>query len=191
MDNTIINYEDSFLSVGKLLGMIPTAYSGSKPQIKEYLIKQHNGQKKWETLQGAVYGKHIHTAKLMDGFASFLNILQASCDVELYIVSHKTKFAHHDEEKTNLRAAALSFLQQNNVVSSKQLNLDKVIFKPTLNEKVTAIRELGCNCFVDDLPKVLNHPNFPNTCKKVCFGTQMDDASYLASWNDVKKCQLL
>ena len=165
LDNTIINYEDSFLSVGKLLGMIPTAYSGSKPQIKEYLIKQHNGQKVGNT-PGCCLWKAYPTAKLMDGFASFLNILQASCDVELYIVSHKTKFAHHDEEKTNLRAAALSFLQQNNVVSSKQLNLDKVIFKPTLNEKVTAIRELGCNCFVDDLPKVLNHPNFPNTCKK-------------------------
>jgi len=43
------------------------------------------------------------------------------------------------------------------------------LFLGTLAEKLTAIGERGCTHFVDDLPEVLGHPDFPAGVGRILF----------------------
>ena len=56
----------------------------------------------------------------------------------------------------------------------------------TLEEKIEMIDTLGCNVFLDDLRKVLNHKKFPKNTAKYLFSqttTMVDkDITQVQSW---------
>ena len=42
-------------------------------------------------------------------------------------------------------------------------------FHETRGQKIVAIRDLGCNAFLDDLPEVLEDEHFPIACWAILF----------------------
>ena len=56
LDNTIIDYSDSFKLVAISLGLVPEGWRGNKAETKSFLCKQPEGEKLWMRLQGKVYG---------------------------------------------------------------------------------------------------------------------------------------
>ena len=46
---------------------------------------------------------------------------------------------------------------------------DLVFLETTVDDKVSRIRELGCDVFVDDLLEVLSAENFPRTTRRLLF----------------------
>ena len=120
-------------------------------------------------LQGLIYGKYMHQAKLMPGVANFL--LQCKLrEYEVFIVSHKTKFGHHDVNQTSLRKEALLFLKHNNFFSEEYgINEKDILFFDTRSEKVNKVAELNCSYFIDDLLEVFSEKSFPEKTKKILY----------------------
>ena len=115
IDNTIINYQGSFIKCAKKFKLIPLKWVGTKLDLKATIIRQADGNKKWERLQGKVYGEWIENAEINSGVKRFLSrgkLHNFSC----VAISHKTLYGHHDEKNINLRKAATNFLIKNNII---------------------------------------------------------------------------
>lgn len=171
LDNTIIDYDLVFGSVGIKLGLLPEKMSSSsKSTVKLYLCSNHvDGEKAWMRLQGQVYGRYIALATLKPGFLEALSFME-SLGCRVSIVSHKTEYGHFDETKTNLHLAAISWLKERDILFHVAgITENDVYFAATLDEKVEKISTLKCDLFVDDLPAVLLHSSFPKDVAKVYY----------------------
>ena len=186
LDNTIINYNSAFIRSALQLDFISEDYLRKKlsvssvisPKsfIKNHLLTLDNGQYKWESLQGVVYGKFIHYAEIFPGVINFLAHCQRRGHT-IVVVSHKTEFGHYDKSKTSLRKAALSFLEENNFfVDAYGIKKKDVYFSNTRQCKVEKIAELKCDYFIDDLLEVFEEPHFPKYTKEF-FSTKKHNQS--------------
>ena len=112
-DNTIAHYDTLFREVAMKEGIIDGKWDDKgKTELRDHLRRQPNGEKSWMKLQGLVYGKYMHGAKMMSGMANFF----LSCKVrehKIFIVSHKTEYGHFDPEKISLRREALKWMKMN------------------------------------------------------------------------------
>lgn len=188
LDNTLICYDRAFAEVGRAEGLLPRSFDGDKAAVKQALIGQRPDGYLWERLQGLVYGREIAAATLFDGAADFL----AACrgrDERISIVSHKTLRAHHDPSATDLRAAALSWMERQGFFDAAGLGLDRaqVFFEDTRRDKVRRIAALGCELFVDDLAEVLEHEDMPAACRKILLGREpRAGLEHYASWREIR-----
>lgn len=188
LDNTLICYDQAFAQVGKEEGLLPASFEGNKIEVKRTLLAERPDGYLWESLQGLVYGRRIDAAKMFDGVTSFLETCRAGGN-DVMIVSHKTELAHHDPLMTNLRGAALLWMENNGFFDARGLALGRhsVHFEGTRDEKVRRIRALECDVFVDDLTEVLGHAEMPETCRKILFGSdRQSEFEQYATWNEVR-----
>lgn len=188
LDNTMICYDQAFLRVGKEEGLLPPSFEGNKAAVKRALVAERPDGYLWESLQGLVYGRRIDAATLFDGVARFIETCRARADV-VAVVSHKTELAHHDPHLTDLRAAALQWMESNRFFDGAGLGLGRqdVYFEGTRDDKVRRIRALECDVFVDDLAEVLAHADMPTTCRKILFGSEpQSEFEQYASWDEVR-----
>ncbi|MFO1157399.1 MAG: hypothetical protein U1E60_01030 [Reyranellaceae bacterium] len=184
LDNTLICYDQSFLQVGKEEGLLPASFVGNKPAIKQALLAERPDGYLWEVLQGLVYGRRIDAALLFEGVGDFLAEGRRR-GAEVLVISHKTEFAHHDPLATNLRDAALRWMEGSGLFD---LGLERgnVHFEPTRDDKVRRIGVQGCVWFVDDLAEVLTHHAMPAGCGKILFGgAPHDGLLHCPTWRDV------
>lgn len=185
LDNTLICYDQAFLEVGKDEGLLPASFEGGKAAIKRALLAERPDGLQWERLQGLVYGRRIDAAILFDGVPDFLSLCrQRGADV--LVISHKTELAHHDPLSTNLRQAALRWMEGRGLFEAAGLERGNVYFEATRDDKVERIGALGCAMFVDDLADVLTDAGMPAGCRKILFGGDPHDGlEHCATWRDV------
>ena len=157
--------------------------NAAKSFVKKHLLTLDNGQYKWESLQGLVYGKFIHYAEIFPGVVNFLAHCQRRGHKVLF-VSHKTEFGHYDKSKTSLRKAALNFLEENNFFSDAYgIKKKDVYFSNTRQCKVDKISELNCDYFIDDLLEVFEEPHFPKKTKRILFNNKAQSVDWsFNSW---------
>ncbi len=187
LDNTLICYDQAFLRVGKEEGLLPASFVGNKAAVKRALLAERPDGYLWESLQGLVYGRRIDAAMLFDGVAGFLGMCRDQAEI-VAVVSHKTERAHHDPHLTDLRVAALKWMEENRFFDVAGLGLHRgnVYFEGTRDEKVRRIGALGCDLFVDDLADVLAHVEMPSDCRKILFGGDpQNQFEQYASWREV------
>lgn len=187
-DNTIVCYDEAFLEVAKQKKLINTELGyTSKTAVRDAVRALPDGEYQWQCLQGLVYGRLIMHARLFDGVDKFFAYAGNSPDIELYIVSHKTEIAHHDELKTNLRSSALNFLEHNGFFDRLNLQRSHVFFESTREEKIARIKDIGCDVFIDDLPEVLLDPYFPANCRPIFFSSAPEHGlANFSSWNQIQ-----
>jgi len=188
LDNTLICYDQAFARVGKEEGLLPASFEGNKVEVKRALLAEQPDGFLWERLQGLVYGRRIDAATMFEGVTGFLEACRAGGN-DVMIVSHKTELAHHDPLLTDLRVAALQWMENNRFFDTQGLGLGRHIvhFEGTRDDKVKRIRALGCDVFVDDLAEVLGHAEMPTTCRKILFGSDpQSEFEQYASWNEVR-----
>jgi len=184
LDNTLICYDRAFLLVGKDEGLLPQSFDGNKPAIKRALLAERPDGLLWERLQGLVYGRRIDAAILFDGVVDFLALCRQS-GADVLVVSHKTEHAHHDPS-TNLRHAALGWMENRGLFDAAGLERRNVHFEATREDKVQRIGALGCEMFVDDLADVLTDRGMPAGCRKMLFGGDPHDGlEHCPTWRDV------
>jgi hypothetical protein len=187
LDNTLICYDQAFLRVGQDEGLLPASFAGNKAAVKRALLAERPDGYLWEKLQGLVYGRRIDAASLFDGVTRFLELCRDRADL-VAVVSHKTERAHHDPQLTDLRAAAVRWMEGHRFFESTGLGLERgnIYFEGTRDEKVRRIAALGCELFVDDLAEVLAHAEMPPACRKILFGGDPHGGfEHYASWHDV------
>jgi len=169
-DNTIVTYDNLIYKIAVERGLISPKTIKSKKHIRDHIRQLPNGEIEWQRLQATVYGPRMEEARLIDGVERFFQ----SCKyhrVKMCIVSHKTKFAKQDVTETNLREAALAWMERNNFFNVNGLGLYKkdVYFVSTRNEKIMRIEKLGCTHFIDDLVETFIEDSFPANTEKILY----------------------
>jgi hypothetical protein len=169
-DNTLVSYDDLIRRVALERGLIPPEMGAGKRRIRDYLRGLPGGEIQWQKVQGVVYGPRMGEARLIEGVSDFFR-RSRSHGIRIYVVSHKTEFAGYDETRTNLRAAALAWMEQNRFFAADGLGLSPsdVHFEASRPEKVERICSLGCTHFIDDLEETFLEPSFPPRVEKVLF----------------------
>ncbi len=154
LDNTIISYDDVFQLAANKFGLLDNNNFLSKESLRNQIRNQKNGEKKWQKLQGYVYGEGINEAVLFPGVYRFLwRCKERKIDVE--IVSHKTEFGHFDSQKISLRDSATNFLKNHGLLDNKNPLIKKVTYKNSKKEKIDYIKQNNYEYFIDDLKEII------------------------------------
>jgi hypothetical protein len=174
-DNTLIRYDEVFRQAAEQRGLLAPGFAGSKQDIRDAIRCLPDGEMKWQALQGYVYGRGIGGATLFPGVADFLRRARAQGDTVL-IVSHKTEHGHFDPDKTNLREAAMGWMETQGLFTDPRFSMapGNVHFASSRAEKLRRIAELACDIFIDDLAEVLADPEFPGGVRRILFSGQAE-----------------
>ncbi len=187
-DNTIASYDAAFLAAARNQGLIEESFTGGKAAVRDAMRSLQDGERKWQTLQGRVYGAFMEQAALIPGVAEFLTKCNRAL-LDVFIVSHKTEFGHFDPEKVNLRDAAMAWMHKQGFFDPDRFNLSplNIYFESTRAEKLARIGALELDLFIDDLPEVLSDPDFPDGPQKVLYDPDDIGAELpydrIAHWN--------
>lgn len=167
-DNTLVDYTGVFHAVALQLGWLPADVGQSKNDVKAFFINNQN-EARWTELQGLVYGRYILLAKPYPGALDALKHFQQQ-GVQLSLISHKTRYPFIGDP-VDLHQSARSWLQAQQLLAAPDapFNEDSVFFNEQKSAKIARIASQGCNLFLDDLPEILQHAEFPLSCQGVLF----------------------
>jgi hypothetical protein len=180
LDNTIIKYDDLFHSLARENSLIPADLPKNKTAIRDF-IRQSRGDETWQELQAIAYGPRLPEAAIFPGVCETLTRWQ-DAGLKVVIISHKTE--RSSKCGYDLRRAAFDFLSQTGIM----LLISEINFVNNPDEKIALIGERGCRVFIDDLPKILQHPGFPADCGRILFapaGTETPDLTVCMSWSEI------
>jgi hypothetical protein len=168
LDNTIINYDDSCHGLAVIQGWLPRETAVSKRAVRDALRAQPDGEMRWRRLQAWIYGPRMDLAQPMPGALHFLRACREA-NVEVRIVSHKTRFANAFDTGVDLRQAALGWLESQGFLSGSDgpLKPEDVWFESDRSAKGRRIAALGCELFIDDLDEVFSDASFPAGVGKI------------------------
>lgn len=186
-DNTIADYRNAFTPLAQELGLVAPAFTGGKAALRDHLRARPCGEMEWQRLQGQVYGKHIGRAVVMPGFESFLEASRHH-GAEVFIVSHKTEFGHLDDARINLRDAARNWLASHDFYKPAQngIDPDNVTFWQTRDAKISAIRSLVLDHFIDDLEEIFEDTEFPKQTRAHLLRPSQDNGCNSSNWHDIR-----
>lgn len=169
-DNTIVCYDESFYELAQESYTLPSSVRRTKEDVKDYL--KANGQDElWTYLQGVAYGPKMEKAKTFPGFIEFLDWAKQMSH-EIFIVSHRSR-APYSGDKFDLHKCALDWLSNQAWVGNQGVGFSNIYFKETRSDKISKIRELEVEVFIDDLLEVLMDPRFPVQTGKFLFSGQL------------------
>ena len=186
LDNTIIDYSDSFLAAFKTFNIQYPKNLKNKEDLKKFILYEIKDVKLWHKLQGLAYGKFLKShGKLYSGVNLFLKRCKFR-NHEVDIVSHKTVNAHYQDKKIKLRDSAIIWLKNKKLVGNKNNYISKVYFEDTKKDKIIRINENNYDYFIDDLLKILNSKLLNKKLNKIHFiGSQfLKDSTNLTQFNN-------
>ena len=192
-DNTLVSYDELIHHVALERGLIDEGTERSKRRVRDSIRLLPGGEIEWQRVQGVVYGPRMHQARPADGAEPFLRRC-AEMDARVYVVSHKTQFANYDDTHTDLRLAALAWIDQQGWFdgSGSRLSKANVYFEPTRREKLDRIAHLGCTHFIDDLEETFLEKRFPSDVLKILYapyptraGPSLAGVSVASIWDEI------
>jgi len=174
-DNTIVRYDHVFAEAARSHGWVAAGFCGSKKQLRDAVRLLPDGEIKWQILQGEVYGKRMVEAEAFPGVVDFIDSARRR-GIEMFIVSHKTRYSNYDAHKIDLREAALAWMEDKGFFDPERLGFSRrqIFFADTRSEKIAMISALGCCIFIDDLEEVFGDPGFPTNVRRVLFSADRD-----------------
>lgn len=192
-DNTLVSYDRAFYRAAVKNNLISESLPKTKKEIRDFL-RSNQKEEQWTALQGEVYGPGIVEAELFKGVDAFL-LECVQNDIPVFIISHKTKtpFAGPPYD---LHESARSFLELHGFFKKLHLPHEHVFFEPTIEKKISRITKEGCTHFIDDLPEILMHDEFPVGTKKILFDSNSEKENstqiehHVSSWEELKNLLL-
>lgn len=167
-DNTIVGYDALFHRVARELNVIPATVAANKNAVRDHL--NSTGQKDVFTeMQGTVYGARMAGAEACPGVIESLTTF-ARAGVPFFIISHKTRTPIIGT-KHDLHAAARGWLELQGFFDPGRVGLaaERVFFELTKEAKLDRIAACACTHFIDDLPEILFHPDFPHGVERILY----------------------
>ena len=178
LDNTIINYHNSFK---KYLRERRILLKNINKEKVKFIANNNSKIKNWTEAQEEIYGKYIVFAKLFKFFEEFEKFA-LNKNMKLYIVIHKTKYSQFSK-KYNLHTQSNKWIKKNIIKDKYQ-----IFYVNTINEKIKQIAKIKPNYFIDDLLEVFDNKNFPKNVKKIHFSkTKNEKILTLNNWRKIKK----
>lgn len=168
LDNTLVCYDQLFWQLACERGWIPKSVPCRKECVRDELRRQGR-EADWTLLQGEVYGPRMVDAVLFPHVLSALQDLHQA-GWKLHIISHRsrTPFAGPPHD---LHASARTWLQSQGFLDEQCTGLTpaRVFLETEKSAKLARIQQLGCDCFIDDLPELLTDEKFPPGVQRVHF----------------------
>ncbi len=188
-DHTLACYDDLFPRVARERGLVTAGVPTSKNGIRDHLHATGR-EDAWAELQGHIYGARMDEVEPYPGARECL-AAWVRAGVCVFIVSFKTRVpfrgAAHD-----LQASARSWLERQGFFDPERIGIspERVCFEPTRETKLRRIAALDCTHFIDDLPEILGHPDFPGGVERTLFdphGVHLDDTRFrrVKSWDEI------
>jgi len=176
-DNTIAGYDRLFAALSVELGFFAEPPAGGKKEVRDQ-VRAAFGDEAWQDLQAKAYGQRMSEAEMFHGVTRFFALCREA-HIPVYIVSHKTKFAGRDAGGTDLRHAALTWMNDRGFFerSGFGLSQNQVFFEDTRAEKIARIAALDCDVFIDDLIEVFSEPQFPDDISAILFAPDGEDTA--------------
>lgn len=158
LDNTIASYDALYHRAALEKGLIPVGTPVSKKAVRDHIWRTA-GDVPWQHLQAEAYGPRMGEAEVIPGADGFFRHA-GRAGATLFIISHKSEYARRDTTRTNLRRAAMDWLESRGFFDDPDIPLrrEDVFFESTREDKVRRIRDLGCSVHIDDLEEVLTEP---------------------------------
>lgn len=168
LDNTIVCYDVLFSQLAIEAGLSIPVGGARKSLIREHFVALGR-ESEWTRLQGLAYGTRMLEAVPFPGVVEFVRDAQLAGH-ELFIVSHKTRFAIAGE-RIDLREAAVKWIGHYlNPHIPVPFELEaNLFFADRKDVKLDIICSLGLTAFIDDLQEILLHPKFPGEVQRVWF----------------------
>ena len=189
-DNTIVTYDSVFHKYALELGLISPEVEKNKQAIRDAIRMLPEGNDRWTELQGIIYGSRMDEAEIFEGVGDFLcKCRQMSAKVS--VISHKTIYPALGP-RVNLQEAAKKWIEARSFYSEFGLSEDDVVFEETLAGKLSQISGRRCTHFMDDLPEVLLHPDFPPDVERILYTkTAVKGISqkllHFKNWDEIRK----
>ncbi len=187
-DNTIACYETVIEILAEELLDLPPEVPRTKLGVRDHLRKSER-EPEWSVFQGELYGPGMRYAQPFKGAVeAMLQLVDAGH--QLVIVSHRSRRPYAGKPH-DLHAAARGWVSEKlQAVGLFTEDDNSVIFLESRKEKLQRISELGCYAFLDDLPEVLDAPEFPNSTKGVLFdpsGSYLEPKgqSRISAWSEL------
>lgn len=170
LDNTIIDYSVAAKKYATDNGFrMPENLANLRIDLRAL------GDLEWQKAQAWLYTEGLTYAKPAAGWNHFLQKI-FECEVQLYIVSHKTRVSTVGLRNLNLHSYAMDWLE--NVLNISDITqLQGVFFLPTREAKIEKLASLKLDCFVDDLVEVLTDSKFPTSVKRILFNSNSNPES--------------
>lgn len=168
-DNTIVSYEKVYRSLAHSHGVTVNTGLSAKNALRDHL-KKLGREAEFTRLQGEVYGPGMRQAEPYPGFTEFCKAATGR-GWEILVISHRTRRplagTAHD-----LHQAARDWMDD---LGFGAFGIREAHFEETKEAKVARIRSAGCRVFIDDLPEILSHPEFPAECGRFLFAAGVGD----------------
>lgn len=186
LDNTLVNYANSFSAVADDMGLaIPKAMD--KASFKELVVTMH-GESCWTLIQGRVYGPQMHLARPFQNLDNSMILVKDKLS-EIFIVSHRSKFSH-SKEAHELHNVAKNWVRDNLSFFGFS-SFEHFFLEETLEEKIYRINSLNPDLIIDDLMSVLTHKNLNRNFKRILFSPKInyvqegyEDIVQMRDWNE-------
>lgn len=167
LDNTIVDYRKAYINFLNN-NNIKYSYNKMSKDLAKSILQNLGGDKLWQKCQFEVYSYKVSGAETAPGLVEFITAAQKHA--ELFIISHKSKFAAFDFKKTkDLRECAMAWLNNKSLVQENSIPLRNIYFADTIEKKISLIDELKLTHFVDDLEEIINHSDFPKSVQGILF----------------------
>jgi hypothetical protein len=191
-DNTLAQYDHVFAGLAQESGLAGPDEKISKSVIRQLLRQKENGEILWQRLQGQIYGPRMQEARLFMGVDQFLSRCAAAHEIQVYIVSHKTRFGHFDESQVNLRDAATLWMRKQGFFDTYAIPENHIFFEATQSAKVARIASLQCDVFIDDLLEIFTAAGFPCATQRILYTDAkpclpLDQVDHIcANWQEIE-----
>lgn len=181
-DNTIICYDRIFKKFANDHNIIIAPHQNPKSVVKAFLLQKPEGNFKWTSLQGEIYGNKLTEVEPYDGFLDFVD-LSRERGHELCIISHKSIY-NTLKPYRDLHRVARNWLSENKVTNPSRLDKKACFFECTQREKILRIQKEKCDIFIDDLVAVFKNNDFPSCTYKILFGSRQRKHDSISSWRE-------
>lgn len=158
LDNTVIDYGPAYARLADSLKV--DVQVADREHIRAQLRRSEFDDEEWQHFQSVLYTEGLELAIPAEGVS---DLLTTCCDLglEVHIVSHKTTHGPRNFGARELRPPAQRWLERH-LISHGLLDSQRIWFTDSLAEKIDTIAALNLDVFIDDLPQVLDHPEWPN-----------------------------
>lgn len=192
-DNTIVSYDALFWGLARERNLIPGHFPANKVAVRDYL-RDSGRETIWTELQVLAYGERIQDAVMFPGAIDFF-LSCARHAKRVVIISHKAAAIAQEQGETEdiLCRAASNWLAENGFYDPGGIGLtrDDIYFESTRAAKIARIASEPCTHYVDDLPEVLDHPDFPGDVTPILFDParqHVDTSRFMrvGSWQELR-----
>jgi hypothetical protein len=184
LDNTLIDYSDSCRQYSQQHGLSEVS---SVHELRRLLNSDIESSTAWTSAQSWIYGVGLQYA-FISHFA--INLLEKLLhkDWQLSIHSHKTKFGPAAYGSVPFRELMIDWLNSSELQNFFKID-SNIFFYDDLDSKVWGIANSDLESYIDDLPKVFKHRNYPRQIRSYLyrsFDRELDWTINISNLKDIR-----